>query len=72
MGAALRKPQGREQSPPPGGVASDTAQGGRVHMTTDDNQRMLWVVHMHRIRHEQDQQAFAELFSPLAPRVKGF
>ncbi|MEM8536937.1 MAG: sigma-70 family RNA polymerase sigma factor, partial [Pseudomonadota bacterium] len=33
---------------------------------------MLWVSHMARIRDDQDQAAFAELFDHFAPRVKGF
>lgn len=31
-----------------------------------------WVVHMQRIRDDQDQVAFAELFQHFAPRVKAF
>ena len=34
--------------------------------------RLLWVDHMIRIRDNQDQAAFAELFEHFAPRVKGF
>lgn len=41
-------------------------------MNNGDGKRMLWVDHMIRIRDEQDQSAFAELFDHFAPRVKGF
>ncbi len=41
-------------------------------MNANDGKRMLWVDHMYRIRDDQDQQAFAELFAHFAPRVKGF
>ncbi|MEO0401915.1 MAG: sigma-70 family RNA polymerase sigma factor [Pseudomonadota bacterium] len=41
-------------------------------MNASDGKRMLWVSHMSRIRDDQDQSAFAELFEHFAPRVKGF
>ena len=41
-------------------------------MKDSDGKRMLWVTHMSRIRDDQDQAAFAELFAHFAPRVKGF
>lgn len=41
-------------------------------MKDSDGKRMLWVDHMVRIRDDQDQSAFAELFAHFAPRVKGF
>ena len=41
-------------------------------MQDSDGKRMMWVGHMVRIRDEQDQLAFAELFEHFAPRVKGF
>lgn len=41
-------------------------------MKKNDGKRMLWVSHMTRIRDQQDQTAFAELFDHFAPRVKGF
>ena len=34
--------------------------------------KIKWVEHLHRIQANQDQQAFAELFSYFAPRVKAF
>ena len=41
-------------------------------MNDSDGKRILWVNHMIRIRDNQDQAAFAELFEHFAPRVKGF
>ena len=41
-------------------------------MNNSDGKRMLWVNHMIRIRDNQDQAAFVELFEHFAPRVKGF
>ena len=41
-------------------------------MTEANGARMQWVDHMTRIRDQQDQVAFAELFAHFAPRVKGF
>lgn len=42
-------------------------------MSSNDNSaRAEWVAHMTRIRDDQDQQAFAELFQHFAPRVKAF
>ena len=41
-------------------------------MKDSDGKRMLWVDHVRRIRDDQDQSAFAELFDHFAPRVKGF
>ncbi|QBF33718.1 RNA polymerase subunit sigma [Thalassococcus sp. S3] len=56
--------------------------GGRTHRTdvseqhsvssNDNSARAEWVAHMTRIRDDQDQQAFAELFQHFAPRVKAF
>ena len=34
--------------------------------------RLLWVEHLNRIKNDQDEAAFAELFDHFAPRVKGF
>ncbi|MEM6341412.1 MAG: sigma-70 family RNA polymerase sigma factor [Pseudomonadota bacterium] len=34
--------------------------------------RLLWVEHLNRIKNDQDEVAFAELFDHFAPRVKGF
>lgn len=45
---------------------------GPKNSQNDGNARMLWVDHMLRIRDNQDQAAFAELFAHFAPRVKGF
>lgn len=45
---------------------------GPATMNDNNGKRMLWVTHMIRIRDQQDQAAFAELFEHFAPRVKGF
>ncbi|APX13991.1 RNA polymerase subunit sigma [Tateyamaria omphalii] len=45
---------------------------GPALMQDSDGKRMLWVDHMIRIRDDQDQAAFADLFDHFAPRVKGF
>ena len=41
-------------------------------MDDKNDSRMQWVDQMVRIRDQQDQSAFAELFAHFAPRVKGF
>ena len=41
-------------------------------MTSDEKMRLLWVEHLNRIKNDQDEAAFAELFDHFAPRVKGF
>lgn len=43
-----------------------------VTQTTDVRSRAAWVDHIQRIRSDQDQTAFAELFQHFAPRVKAF
>lgn len=43
-----------------------------VTRTGGPSEKEDWVDHMRRIRHERDQEAFAELFRHFAPRVKGF
>ena len=39
---------------------------------TETNARLNWVSQMYAVRDQQDKQAFAELFSHFAPRVKSF
>ncbi|AXT28011.1 sigma-70 family RNA polymerase sigma factor [Ruegeria sp. AD91A] len=47
--------------------------GGRVNGTNGRREtRTEWVDHVRRIRDEQDQAAFAELFQHFAPRIKAF
>ncbi|MFQ6546724.1 sigma-70 family RNA polymerase sigma factor [Aestuariibius sp. 2305UL40-4] len=41
-------------------------------MTTEQNERLIWVAHVTRIRDHKDEAAFAELFAHFAPRVKAF
>ena len=45
---------------------------GPATMEDNSGARMLWVDHMIRIRDNQDQAAFKDLFDHFAPRVKGF
>lgn len=46
--------------------------GNGVGTTDDQSARYQWVQHIARIRDDQDQLAFAELFRHFAPRVKSF
>lgn len=72
MDISLQPSDGVKTPVPDKGVQISDRDTRRAPMTDETGKRMQWVTHLQRIRDEQDQKAFAELFSHFAPRVKGF
>jgi len=54
------------------GVAGRREMDQSLMVNRKTNARLDWVSHVERIRDDQDQRAFAELFQHFAPRVKAF
>ena len=46
--------------------------GSETVMEIEVNTRLMWVTQIYAVRDKQDKEAFAELFSHFAPRVKSF
>ena len=54
------------------GVKRRVARSETVTDSDANNKRTMWVTHMYAVRDNQDKEAFADLFSHFAPRVKSF
>lgn len=62
-----------DSGPVPTRPAKKRVRGRSVNGSKDScDSRQEWVLHVRRIRDDQDQAAFAELFRHFAPRVKAF